>query len=66
MSEIVKLDGRDYLKMGDKLCFIDHYDANGNPVLGAWSEETPNATGGMDCTVHVNCLQIAAKPQKPS
>ena len=63
MSSIIKIDGKDYVRIGDKLAEIDHFDVDGKPVLKTWSEETPNAAGGMDCTVHVECLQIAAKSQ---
>jgi len=63
--DIIKHEDKDYVKIGDKLVEVDHLDAKGKPVLKTWSEETPNANGGMDCTVHVECLQIAVKPQKP-
>ena len=66
MANIIKVDGKDYVRIGDKLVEVDHLDANGNPVIGCWSEEKPNASGGMDCTVHVGCLQIGAVPHKPS
>ena len=66
MANIIKVDGKDYVRMGDKLVEVDHLDTNGNPVLKCWSEEKPNAAGGMDCTVHVECLQIAATPHKPT
>jgi len=54
-----------YVKVGGNLAKVDHFDANNNPVIKTWSEETPNAAGGQDCTVHVECLKIAGKPQKP-
>lgn len=64
---IIKHEGKDYLRVGDKAILIDHYDADGKPVItDTWSEETPNASGGQDCTVHVRCLQIKAKPEQPS
>lgn len=66
MAKIYVIEGKKYVKIGDKLVKVDHFDANGDPVIGCWSEETPNANGGMDCTVHVSCLQIAAVPHKPS
>lgn len=62
----IRIEGKDYVRMGNKLAEVDHFDANGKPVLKCWSEETSNAAGGMDCTVHVECLQIAAVPHKPS
>lgn len=61
---LTKIDGKDYVKMGDKLVEVDHLDENGKPILKTWSEEIPNAAGGMDCTMHVECLQIAVVPQK--
>lgn len=66
MPQLVKVGEKNYVKMGDKLVEVDHFDENGKPVLVCWSEQTPNANGGVDCTVYVPCLQIAAKPQKPS
>ena len=67
MTEILTIEGKKYLRVGDKAVLIDHFDENGEPVItGVWSEETPNAKGGMDCTVHMPCLQIATKPQKPT
>jgi len=54
-----------YVKIRNSLAEISHFNENGTPVLMTWSEETPNANGGQDCTVHVECLQIAAKPHKP-
>jgi len=55
-----KVEDTVYVKSGDKLIEVDHFDEDGNPVINnVWSEETPNANGGQDCTVHVNCLQIA-------
>ena len=65
MSEIHTIKGKKYVRIGDKLIEIDHFDADGKPIIGCWSEETPNANGGQDCTVHVECLQIAAAPHKP-
>ena len=67
MSNIIEHEGRKYLRVGDKAILIDHFDENGKPIINeVWSEETPNAKGGQDCTVHVSCLQITAKPQQPS
>lgn len=61
-----RIGDKNYVRIGDRLVEIDHFDANGKPVIGCWSEETPNENGGMDCTVHVPCLQIAAVPKKPT
>lgn len=57
---VVKINGKDYMRVGDKLIEVDE---NGKPK-GVWSEETPNANGGMDCTVHVECLQIETSKPK--
>jgi len=66
-NEILTHEGKKYLKVGDKAVLIDHFDEEGKPVItGVWSEETPNAAGGQDCTVHVPCFQIAATPHKPT
>lgn len=64
MAKIITIEGKKYVRMGDKLAEVDHLDATGKPVLKTWSEEKPNESGGMDCTVHVQCLQIMAKPHK--
>ncbi len=64
--KIIKHKGKPYLVIGDKAVLIDHFDEQGKPVINeVWSEETRNAQGGMDCTVHVPCLSIIATPQKP-
>lgn len=63
---ILIIGGKRYVKMVDKLVEVDRLDADGKPVLKCWSEEIPNATGGMDCTVHVECLQIVTTSNKPS
>jgi hypothetical protein len=64
-NEILTIDGKKYLRIGDKAVLIDHFDGAGKPVVsGVWSEETPNAAGGQDCTVHVPCFQIAAATPK--
>lgn len=60
---MVTIKGKNFVRMRDKMLEVDHLDANGNPVLKTWSEEKPNANGGMDCIVHVECLQIAAKKE---
>lgn len=64
MSEIIKVDGKDYVKMGDKLVEVDHFDENGKPVLKTWSESKTHPDGRIDCTVHVECIQIAASKPK--
>lgn len=63
-EELVTVSGKQYLRIGDKLAEVDHFDANGKPVLKTWSESKENAAGGIDCTVHVACLQIAASKPK--
>jgi len=64
MSAIVEHEGKKYLRIKDKLLFIDHFDKDGRPVIGCWSEQTPNAQGGFDCTVHVQALQIVSTPPR--
>lgn len=66
MANIIEHEGKKYVRIGDKVILIDHFDDNGDPVIGCWSEEKPNAQGGMDCTVHVGCFQIAAVENKPT
>lgn len=58
-KKIIEHNGQKYVIIGDKAIPCDE---NG-VVTGVWSEETRNANGGQDCTVHVPCLQIAAKQQ---
>ena len=57
MPRIIHKDGQAYVVVGDKAVPCDE---NG-VVKGVWSEKTPNANGGQDCTVHIPCLQIAAE-----
>jgi len=59
----MKIGDKNYVRAGDKLIEIDE---NGHPVHECWSEETPNANGGVDVTVHVPCLQIKSTQHKPS
>ncbi|MFB0523912.1 MAG: hypothetical protein ACETVZ_00100 [Phycisphaerae bacterium] len=60
-KEIIEIDRKKYLRIGDKLVEIDRFDANGKLVLKAWSEETKREDGSTDVTVHIPCLQIATK-----
>ena len=62
---MIEIDGKKYVKIKDKLVEVDRLDANGKPILKTWSEETKHPDGRVDCTVHVECLQIAATPNKP-
>ncbi len=61
---MIEINGKNYVRMGDKLVEVVGFDQQGKPVLKTWSEETPNANGGTDCTVHVECLQIAGITNK--
>ena len=61
---MIEINGKNYVRMGDKLVEVVGFDQQGKPVLKTWSEETPNANGGTDCTVHVECLQIAGTTNK--
>ena len=48
-----------YIRVGDKL--MEAEIKNGVAVVKSTSVETPNAQGGMDVTVKVNCLKIEGK-----
>lgn len=65
MAEIIEHEGDKYIRFGDKLVKIDHFDSEGTPVIGCWSEETKNESGGQDCTVHVPCFQLGAARHDP-
>ena len=60
MTKMLKVNGRNYVRVGDMLipCNKD------GVVENVTSEQTPNANGGMDCTVHVHCLKIASSQPK--
>jgi len=60
VTQIFKIQGRNYVRVGDMLipCNKD------GVVENVTSEQTPNASGGMDCTIHVHCLKIASKQNK--
>jgi hypothetical protein len=59
-NEILTIDGKKYLKVGDKAVLIDHFDENGKPVVrAAYSQELKGPDSRKDCTVHIPCLQIA-------
>lgn len=62
MARIVQINGKPHVVIGDK---VVPCDKNG-VITGCYSEETKNAAGGMDVTIHVPCFQIAAKPLNPS
>lgn len=62
MAKIVQINGKPHVVIGDKAVPCDE---NG-VIKQCWSEETKNAAGGVDVTIHVPCFQIAAKPHKPS
>jgi len=61
---MIKVNGKNYVRVGDKLVEVDHLDDQGKPVFKCWSEEKPNKSGGQDCTVHLECLQIKIQPNK--
>lgn len=63
-EELVTVNGKQYLRMGDKLVEVDHFDENGKPVLKTWSEKKTHSDGRIDCTVHVECLQIVCSKPK--
>lgn len=53
----VKVNGKEYVRIGDKLV---------EPGAVCTSEEVRHPDGRVDCTVHVPCLQIAAKQVLPT
>jgi len=60
---MIKINGKNYVRLGDKLLEVDHLDTNGKPVIKVTSEERKNPDGSVDCTVHLPCLQIAGKKE---
>ena len=60
---MVVINGKSYIRIGDKLIAVDHFDAGGKPVIKTRSEETTNPDGSKNCTIHVNVLQIAGKKE---
>jgi len=56
--EVIKIKGKSYVRMGNRLVEIDRIDDNGNPVIKADAEEIPREDGGQDVIVHVHCLKI--------
>lgn len=64
MVTLIKVQGKDYVRVGDKLIEVDHLDEAGKPVFKCFSEETPNENGGQDVTIHLECLQIQIEPNK--
>ena len=61
---MININGKNYVKIKDKLAEVDHLDAKGKPVLNTWSEEKIKPDGTKDCTVHIECLQIAGATNK--
>lgn len=62
VEKYVQIGDKKYLRVGDKLAEIDHFGADGKPVLKTFSTEVKHADGRVDVTIHVPCLQITAKP----
>jgi len=62
---MIEINGKNYVKVGNKLVEVNHFDAAGRPVISVWSEEKKNSAGGMDCTVHIPCLRIAGESKSP-
>ena len=61
-----EIDGQNYMQVGNRLIRVDRFEEDGTPVCSStWSEETPNAAGGQDCTVHVECFEIASEHHRP-
>lgn len=58
-NEILTIEGKKYLKVGDKAVLIDHFDENGKPVIkAAYSEELTNPDGSKNCIIHMPCFQL--------
>jgi len=60
---MITIKGKNYVKVGDKLAEVDHLDGQGKPVLKTFSTETKHPDGRIDCTVHVECLQIVGRKE---
>lgn len=60
-EKCVKIEGKEYVRIGDKLAEVDRFDKNGKPVIKATSTETRHPDGRVDVTIHVPCFQIASK-----
>lgn len=60
---VFEVDGQSYVVVGNKAIKVDHFDKQGNPVITCNSKETKNANGGTDCTVTVDCLQLAGRKE---
>lgn len=61
---LIEHDGKQYMKLGNRLIEVSSFSAEGKPVIKCSSEQTPNANGGMDCTITVPCLRLANKQNK--
>lgn len=58
-NEILTVDGKKYLKVGDKAVLIDHFDEDDKPVIkGVYSEKLIGPDGSKSRTVHIPYLQI--------
>lgn len=64
-KKYVEIEGRQYVRVRDKLVEVDHIDAKGKPVVVCTSKTVRHDDGRIDCTVIVPCLQVAAKPKRP-
>jgi len=58
---MIEIDGKNYVRIGDKLAEVDHIDSRGKPVIKAVGEEIPREDGGQDVIIHVPCLRIGCK-----
>jgi len=59
---MIEIDGKNYVRIGDKLAEVDHIDSRGKPVIKAVGEEIPHPDGsGQDVIIHVPCLRIGCQ-----
>lgn len=64
-KKYVEIEGKKYVRIGDKLVEVDHLDADGKPVITCTSKTVRHDDGRIDCTVIVPCLQCRAEPKQP-
>lgn len=57
---IIKHEGQDYLKVGNKAMLIGSYDKDGKPVIKVETENITYPDGRKDVKVHVHCLSISS------
>ena len=60
-KKYIEIEGRKYVRAGDKLIEVDHIDGGGRPVAVCRSKTVRHDDGRIDCTVTVPYLHIAAR-----